>query len=177
MRIQAKVSGERRQGTWFESTIRIVPDMAGAFTPQQLRRVRNVLVIVANADVYAETSWSISGREPGMIEMLMSSFNSALGILNTETVSLAKQGFQMWESRLNAQRSPQDAKVKVDFVVLTFDQIEDTKERDRFNAMPTTFRLRPDEVDALVQQSRRLLVRSPEYQGFLRRFDAAGTVR
>ena len=66
-----------------------VSDMAGALTPTQLHRVRNVLVIVANAQVYAESSWSLRGREPSLIGMLQASFDSALGILNPETVSLA----------------------------------------------------------------------------------------
>lgn len=145
-----------------------VPEMSGAFTQDQLRRVRNVLVIVANAQVYAETEWSLHGREPGLIDMLQSSFDSALGILNTETVSLAKQGFLMWEEHVNAMRGPSEAKVKVHFSILTFDQIESADLRRRFNAMPTTFRLQPTEVDALVAQSKELLQKSPEFSSFLR---------
>jgi NTE family protein len=148
-----------------------VPDMAGAFTPRQLRRVRNVLVIVANAETYPETSWSLSGREPGLARMLRSSFDAALGILNTETVGLAKQGFLMWESHVNAARGPDEPKVKVDFAVLTFNQIHDRSTRDRFNAMPTTFRLSRPQVDALIAQSKALLERSPEFIGFRRRLE------
>ena len=148
-----------------------VADMAGAFTPEQLRRVRNVLVIVANAQVYPEKDWSVRGHEPGLVEMLRASFDAALGILNTETVSLAKQGFLMWESKVNSMRLPDESKVKVDFVVLTFDQIDDREERERFNSMPTTFRLRSDQVDALIAEPRRLLEKSPEYRSFLRRIE------
>lgn len=145
-----------------------VADMAGAFTPAQLRRVRNVLVIVANADIYTEASWSLSGSEPGMIDMLHSSFDAALGILNTETVALAKQGFLMWESHVNSMRAPNEEKVKVHFAILTFNQIPDRGMRERFNAMPTTFRLSTGEVDALIDQAHELLSTSPEYNVFLR---------
>ena len=148
-----------------------VPDMAGAFTPAQLRRVRNVLVIVANAQVYPELGWSRHGREPGMIDMLKGSFDSALGILNTETVSLAKQGFLMWQDHANAMRLPREPKVKVNFAVLVFDQIKDPTTRERFNATPTTFRLRHDQVDALIAESGELLELSPEYKDFLRDVD------
>ncbi len=149
-----------------------VPDMAGAFTPEQLRRVRNVLVIVANAQVYPELDWSLQGREPGTIDMLRASFDSALGILNTETVSLAKREFLMWEDHVNAMRSPGEPKVKVNFTVLVFDQIKDPELRERFNAMPTTFRLSPDQVDALVAEAGQLLEISSEYKDFLRDVDA-----
>jgi len=144
-----------------------VLDMAGAFTPTQLRRVRHVLVIVANAQVYSEYSWSRHGTDPGLIDMTRASFDAALGILNTETVSLAKQGFMMWEKHVNAMRPPGAPGVKVDFVVLTFNQIKNSTERDRFNAMPTTFHLQPAQVDALRALAGQLLDQSPEYQSFL----------
>jgi NTE family protein len=148
-----------------------VPDMAGAFTPERLQRVRNVLVVVANAQVDSERGWSVSGREPSLLATVQSSFDAALGILNTETVSLAKQGFLMWQDHVNAARPPGAPKVKVHFAVLTFNQIEDRQTRDRFNAMPTTFRLNPDQVDALIAQSKALLERSPEFKAFLQRVE------
>ena len=106
--------------------------------------------IVANAQVYPEREWSVDGGEPSLISMVEASFDAALGILNTETVSLAKQGFLMWEARANAVRAPNQLRVRVHFVLLTFEQIDERAVRDRMNAMPTTFRLCADEVNALV---------------------------
>ena len=60
-----------------------VPDMAGAFNTEQRRRVRDVLVVVANAQVYPEHDWSSAGRPPGLIATLEASFDAALGILST----------------------------------------------------------------------------------------------
>lgn len=141
-----------------------VPDMAGAFTPEQLRSVRHVLVIVANALVHAPYPWSEQGRAPGLIDTLSASFNASLGILNNETVSLAKNGFLMWAQHINAMRAPGTPKVDVNFAVLTFNQIQDPAERERFNAMPTTFNLLPDQVDALRSLAGRLLTQAPEFQ-------------
>lgn len=148
-----------------------VPDMTGAFTPEQLQRVRNVLVIVANAQVCPETDWSLSGRDPGLLGTLQASFDAAQGILNTETVTLAKQGFLMWGEDVNAARPLGAPMVNVHFAILTFDQIEDRETRERFNAMPTTFRLKADQVDALIAESRKLLEHSPEFINFLRRME------
>ena len=69
---------------------------------------------------------------------------------------------------VNAMRTPGEPKVKVDFAVITFDQITDTAERQRFNAMPTTYRLGPEQVDALRALAGRLLEQSPEFRSFLR---------
>lgn len=145
-----------------------VPNMAGAFTPEQLRRVRHVLVIVANAQVYAPYAWSMEGHTPGLADTLRASFDASLGILNTETVSLAKNGFLMWARHVSAMRPPGEPGVKVDFAVLTFNQIADPAERQRFNAMPTAFHLRSAQVDALRVLAGQLLGESPEFQSFLR---------
>ncbi|MEO8748069.1 MAG: patatin-like phospholipase family protein [Rhodanobacter sp.] len=145
-----------------------VPDMAGAFTPDQLRRVRHVLVIVANAQVYSPYPWSESGREPGLLNSLSASFDASLGILNNETVALAKSGFLMWANHVNAMRAPGAPQVDVNFSVLTFNQIRDPAERQQFNAMPTTFHLQSDQVDSLRALAGRLLTQAPEFQNFLR---------
>ncbi|TAM94799.1 MAG: hypothetical protein EPN40_11380 [Rhodanobacteraceae bacterium] len=144
-----------------------VPDMAGAFAPWQLRHVRHVLVVVANAQTYSEYPWSLEGDSPGTINTLLASFVAAFSILNTQTVSLAKRGFLEWANHVNAMRPPVAPRVDVNFVVLTFNQIKDPAERDRFNAMPTTFHLHPAQVDALRALAGRLLGQSPEFQSFL----------
>ena len=74
----------------------------------------------------------------------------------------------MWADGVNAKRALPEPKVKVDFAVITFNQITDTAERQRFNAMPTTFRLGPEQVDSLRALAGRLLEQSPEFRSFLR---------
>ncbi len=143
-----------------------VEDMAGAFTPEALDRVTKVLVIVANAQVYNEYDWSRAGTDPTIPEMLISSFDAAVDILSTETVSLAKNGFQMWADRINARRKPGMPKVTVDFATLTFDDIKDANERKRFNAIPTSLSLPAKDVDDLENLATSLVRQSPEIRTF-----------
>jgi len=145
-----------------------VPDMAGAFTHEALDKVTDVLVIVANAQIYGEYDWSREGVDPGITGMLYSSFDAAVDILSTETVSLAKGGFQMWADQINARRKPGAPRVRVNFATLTFDGIRDAAERARFNAIPTTLSLPARDVDDLERLSARLLSESIEYQTFVR---------
>lgn len=144
-----------------------VPDMAGAFTALQLARIRHVLVIVANAQVYSEYDWSRTGHEPGIFDSVSASFDAALGILNTETASLAKQGFLMWEQRINALRGPSVNGVKVHFATLTFNQIVDREEREQFDAMPTSLSLDSKSVESVRRLASKLLDASPEFAEFL----------
>lgn len=141
--------------------------MAGAFSAAQLAKVRRVLVIVANAQVYGEFDWSRGGAEPGILDAVQASFDAALGILNTETASLAEQGFKMWEQRINALRGPTAPQVKVHFAVLTFSQIAERAERDRFDALPTTLVLDDGAVDAVRGLAARLIDASPAFKAFV----------
>ena len=59
--------------------------------------------------------------------------------------------------------------MKVDFALLTFNQIADREARDHSNAMPATFRLKADQVDALIAKFWTVLEHSPQFIGLLRR--------
>ncbi len=145
-----------------------VEDMAGAFTPEALNRVTKVLVIVANAQVYPDYDWSRDATDPSIPDVLTSSFNAAVSILSTETVSLAKDGFEMWAERINERRPPGMPKVSVDFATLTFDDIRDARERARFNAIPTTLSLPAKDVGDLESLAGSLVQQSPEIRNFAR---------
>lgn len=144
-----------------------VEDMAGAFTPEALDRVTKVLVIVANAQVYNEYDWSREGSAPSIPDVLVSSFDAAIDILSTETVTLAKNGFQMWADRINARRKPGLPKVTVNFATLTFDDIKDPAQRARFNAIPTALSLPARDVDDLESVAATLVHQSAEIQTFV----------
>jgi NTE family protein len=146
-----------------------VADLAGAFTPGQSRRVRHVLVIVANAQTYRDYDWSRAAREPGITDTLTSSFDAALGILNSETIGLARQGFLDWEKRVNGRRGAGEGRVKVHFSVLTFGAIKDDDKRRRFDDIPTTLALDDGAVDDLIALAGELLGQSPEFRAFVDR--------
>ena len=140
--------------------------MAGAFSPEQLRQVKRVLVVVANAQTYSEHEWSVQSEDPSFIQTISAASEVALGTLNNETVSSAKKEFLQWGKHVNAQRPAKSPQVEVHFAVLTFDQIKDDAKRAKFDAMPTTFRLQPEQVDDLRTLGNDLLEYSEEFQSF-----------
>lgn len=145
-----------------------VEDMAGAFSADQLNKISNVLVIVANAQIYEDYAWSKSGREPNLIGSLSASFDSAIGIMNSETVSLARNGFMRWAERVS-RRAARTGKspVNVRFAVLTFENIREEEDRRRFNEVPTALSLSSEQVDDVRQLARSLLTSNSEYRSFV----------
>jgi NTE family protein len=140
--------------------------MSGAFSPDALKKVKRVLVIVANAQTYVNYDWSKAGRDPGFFDTMDASFSAAMGILNTETITLARNSFTKWQEYTNAKRADDTPKVKVYFSTLTFDQITDAKKRDYFNAIPTAFRLTKKQVTSVSKLAGELLDKSTEFQAF-----------
>ena len=143
-----------------------VPNMAGAFSPAKLRQVKQVLVVVANDQTYSEHEWSVENKDPSFLDTISAASEVALGTLNNETVSLAKKEFLQWGEHVNAQRPASAPQVEVHFSVLTFDQVKDKTERAKFDAMPTTFHLQPEQVDDLRYLGSDLLEQSKEFQNF-----------
>ena len=142
-------------------------EMRGAFSPADMKKIRRVLVIVANAQTYHDYAWSERGAEPGIVDTLDAAFSASIGILNTETIGLAKHAFDMWADYINAKRPPEE-QAKVYFVTLTFNQIADPKRREYFNTIPTTLELERKDVDAIRRLAGELLDESNDFQDFLR---------
>ncbi len=141
-------------------------EMRGAFSPAALKKIRRVLVVVANAQTYHDYPWSERGAEPGIADTLDAAFSAAIGILNTETIGLAKNAFDKWADYINAAR-PREQRAKVHFVTLTFNQIADPKQREYFNTIPTTLVLKRKDVDAIRELAGELLDESDTFQDFL----------
>lgn len=148
-----------------------VPDMAGAFTKQALGRVKRVLVIVGNAQVYTPYAWSLSGQEPGFYGTLKASFDAAIDQLNTEAATLASLGFRRWARRINRRRKPGQPKVVVHFAFVTFDQIRDNAKRAYFNSIPTSLTLKPAQVDRVRALAGKLLRDQPKFRAFLKTYN------
>ena len=148
-----------------------VREMSGAFTPEALSMVRRVLVIVANAQSHVDYDWSRSGAEPGVVKTVSASFNAAIGILNSESITLAKRGFDQWRQYTNSKRAAGVPKVNVYFSTITFDHISDDDQREYFNAIPTTFSLSGQHIDSVRKLAGELLDRSPEFQAFRKNHD------
>ncbi len=149
-----------------------VLQMAGAFSPQALEQVEHVLVIASNTQTISERDWVGQQADPGLLDTALALADATTNVLNAETTLLAQQGFDMWAAYVNKQRCSACPKVTVDFSVLSFDYLADAAERERYQTIPTTFRLDRDTVNDLRVLPARMLNDSPQFRAFLRRVQA-----
>jgi NTE family protein len=129
-----------------------------------------------NAETQPDTKWDRSEGMPG-IGAMMSSFSS-IGIerYNEETIALIKESVKSWADEIKAQRCKEGAvsaapgscgDIQFYVVEVKFDALKDEAERMYFKRLPTSFKLKPEQVDKLRDVAHRILVNSEEYQRFL----------
>ena len=141
-----------------------------------MKNVHKVVFIVVNAETQPDTKWDRSEGIPG-IGAMMSSFSS-IGIerYNEETIALLKESVKSWADEIKAQRckggtlstAPGSCgDIQFYVVEVKFDALKDDGERMSYKRLPTSFKLKPEQVDKLREVAHRLLGESGEFQRFL----------
>jgi NTE family protein len=125
----------------------------------------HIMVVVANAEVHREPTFSLTAAAPSLGRMLSAMSGVQISSYNFETLELMRQSLQNW-----ADESLPDAhgrRVQTYLPVVAFESIEAPEDRAYFNALPTCFHLDDEAVDRLIAVGRRLLRESAEFQRFM----------
>jgi hypothetical protein len=150
------------------------------------KKIDTILVIVVNARTRSSDEIGKRANAPGIIGMFGAVANGPMGNYSYETIELLKESMRQWTTdaqqvedcreifQEHCQKGafPDEPLQKVGYfpVELTFDSIADPAKRERLQSMPTSFQLKPDQVDELVNAGAELLDQSPSFQKFLEAF-------
>lgn len=156
-------------------------EFSEAFRRQlNIERLRHTLVIVVNARSDPRTDWDRSEQGPSTIDLLLQSISVPIDHNSNETLQLLRDMMARWKTtaelaRLheNANGAPAQTTVgsgaqpKFFAVEVSFDEVPNAAERSRLKALPTSFSLKPEDVDSLRQAAAETLRRSPQFQAFM----------
>jgi NTE family protein len=147
---------------------------------------RRVVLIVVNSLAMPKTNWDKSESPPGIASQLLKSSGVPMSRYTAESIDLMKDLVYRWQTerelkilqaRLAGESETQaEARVpEIDVfgIDIGFEQIADPKERNYFMSLPTSFALKPEEVDRLRAIAATLLHQSKEYQRLLKDLNAA----
>ena len=142
---------------------------------------RRVALIVVNSLAVPRTNWDKSASPPGIASQLLRSSGVPMSRYTAESIDLMKDLVYRWktqrelkilEARLagesDTQAEARVPKIDVFAIDIGFEQIADAKERNYFMSLPTSFVLKPEEVDRLRAIAATLLHQSEEYQRLLK---------
>ena len=143
----------------------------------QQENVHKVVFVVVNAETEIDTKWDRFANVPPFGAMLESYSSIAITRYNVETVALLSESFKGWAEDIRKQRCG-SGKISTEpgscgdiefyLVQVKFDALADAAESSYLKRLPTSFALKPEQVDQLRDAARRILAESKEFQRLIR---------
>jgi NTE family protein len=146
---------------------------------------RRLVLIVVNSRAVPRTNWDKSESPPGIASELLQSSDVPMSRYTADSIDLMKDAVYRWQTERElkilqlrlageseAQAEAHVPKIDVFAIDIGFEQIADPKERSYFLNLPTSFVLKPEEVDRLRAIAATLMLQSEEYQRLLKTLGA-----
>jgi len=143
----------------------------------RMENVHKIVFVVVNAETEIDDKWDRWGAVPSLGAMLDSYSSIAIERYNMETVALLSESFSRWAEEIRKGRCGSEAistepgacgDIEFYLVLVRFAALNDDAERDYLKHLPTSFSLKPEEVDRLRAAARLILTESKEFQRLLR---------
>ena len=137
------------------------------------KNVHKIVFVVVNAETEIDTKWDRFETNPPFAIKLTSYSSISIARYNTDTVALLSENFNRWADEIRRGRcgsskmtTEPDSCGDIEFylVEVKFDALDDPAERHYFKRLPTSFTLKPEEVDKLRDAARRILAKSNDFQ-------------
>lgn len=140
--------------------------------------VKKFVFIIVNAETEPDSLWDRTDSIPPIGAMIGSYSTIAIQRYNIETLTLLKESIRGWSDQLRAARCsngqlPDDGScgdIRFYVVYVGFNMLNDEKEREYFNHIPSSFHLESEQVDKLRAAARKILGQSKEFERFINDF-------
>ena len=155
-------------------------------TPQEAVRMKRMLFLVANAGVEKDYSWTQKIPGPGGPGLAMSIATASMSAATRSGYDAMKGEVRTWQEeliewrcslpmsevrRLRGSMADWDCQdVKLFVGQASFEGLPKAM-RDELNKVPTRLRIKPDQVDLVIEAGRLATRATPEFNGFLASLD------
>jgi NTE family protein len=139
----------------------------------KMENVHKIVFVVVNAETETDDKWDRFAKIPTFGAMLDSFSSIGIWRYNVETVALLRESFSRWADEIRKGRCGSGkmsmepgacGDIEFYLVQVSFDGLEDDAERSYFKRLPTSFALKPEEVDKLKDAAHRILTSSREFK-------------
>ncbi len=137
-------------------------------TAMKVEPAPRLVVISVDASTRPEYKMGLRNNAPDLFSTISAMTDIQLHRYNTATVTEMQRSLNNWARQI----STDETEVEVFFVRLNFESLTDPKQRDFINQIPTSFNLKDEQVDTLIEVGRNLLRTNPEYQRLLKAINA-----
>lgn len=133
------------------------------FKKERARAPRHMVLVSVNASTNPVTDMDGTNKQPSITQSVSAMAGVQLHRYNTATLELVTNRMDVWAKAL----STPDHEVKAHFIQVTFEDIDEPKLKLFLNKIPTSFKLTDEQVDTLVDTSRKLLRENAVFQQLL----------
>ena len=123
----------------------------------------NIVFLSVNASTVKHPQMDRTAKQPSMIESMDAMTSIELHRYNAATVDMVRENLDNWAKQL----STPEHHINTYFIEVSFEGVTQPQLKLFLNKIPTSFKLEPDQVDALIENGRSLLRADPEYQELL----------
>jgi len=145
-----------------------------------------IVLMVVDSHSSPKTNWDRKELPPGMVVQLLQSAGVPIERYSFETVETMKDIAEIWKWRRELkvdelrfqgmskeEAEAQVPKVSLQVLDVSFSQVKDPEQRAYLMNLPTSFVLKPEEVDRLREAAGEIMRQSPDYESLVREFGGA----
>ncbi|MFC1688189.1 patatin-like phospholipase family protein [Pseudomonadota bacterium] len=130
---------------------------------ESIKPPRHIVIIMVDAATETNEGMDESNKEPSAIGVVGAVTNLQLTRYDADSMLLTKATVEKWARELSTTEQP----VKTHLINVSLQKIKHPELREFFNGIPTSFALKDEQVDKLIEAGRNLLREDPEYQQLL----------
>jgi NTE family protein len=143
----------------------------------KMENVHKIVFVVVNAETETSDKWDRWEKVPPFGAMLESYSSIGIERYNMETVALLSESFSRWAEEIRKGRCGSNpistepgscGDIEFYLVLVRFEALDDEAERNELKHLPTSFALKPEQVDHLKDVAHRILKDSRDFQRLLR---------
>jgi len=129
---------------------------------------QRLVVIMVNAATESDPDMNLTNKEPSAGRVVGAVTNLQLKRYDDDSILLTKENLKSWEQAFSAPERP----AKTHFISVSIQDVESKDVLDFLNSIPTSFALKDEQVDSLIESGRTLLRNNPEFQELLRELNS-----
>jgi NTE family protein len=138
-----------------------------------MENVHKVVFVVVNSETEIDAKWDRFEKVPPFGAVFSSFSSIGISRYNVETVALLRESFSRWADEIRRGRCGSEpistepgfcGDIEFYLVEVRFEALDDEAERHLLKRLPTSFVLKPEQVDQLKDAARRILTKSKEFR-------------
>lgn len=124
---------------------------------------KHIVFLTVNASTEKDSEMNLTAKQPSMLASMNAMTDIQLHRYNSATIDQTRFLLKKWAADI----STPEQQVKSYFIEIGFKQVADPQLKYFLNKVPTAFSLTPEQVDALINSGKEILLADPEFQQLL----------